>query len=297
MTSARGPLQPLGPGRAVVTRAAPPAHLAGLVRHYWSARWDVPDGAVQVQRVLTYPSCNLVVETGAGAEGMLYGPVTGLSTRRLAGRGTAFGVLLQPAAGALLSDVPMPRLADSGRPAAAIGFTAGPDIAALLPLGLDGDDAGAAGRAHGGTTGAPEDDDGRVAPASYARPFEDWLAARLPDGADPEGALVNRIAEEVEADPALLRVRELAARFEIGERTLQRLVRARLGLTPKWLIQRRRLQEAAARLADGAGPDLARLAHSLDYADQAHFSRDFSAVTGMSPGRYLGQLGTGPATR
>lgn len=266
-----------------LTRIDPVPKLAGLVRHYWIPRWDIPDGTDHEQRILAYPACNLIVESGGtvpDADGTLFGPVTGLTRRRLAGTGSAFGVLLQPAAGALLSDVPMAELADASRPAGAIGFTAGPAIAADL--------AGSPGR---------EPVRESSTPPSCVVIFEQWLAARLPDGVDAEGLLVNRIADAVEDDGGLLQVRVLAARFGLGERALQRLVHARLGLTPKWLIQRRRLQEAAHRLSQGSGPDLARLAYALGYADQAHFSRDFSTVTGMTPTQYLRQPGTAPTTR
>jgi AraC-like DNA-binding protein len=62
-------------------------------------------------------------------------------------------------------------------------------------------------------------------------------------------------------------------------------VRRRLGLTPKWLIQRRRLQEAAEHLR-GRGTTLAEVSALLGYADQPHFSRDFARVTGMTPGAF-----------
>ncbi len=59
----------------------------------------------------------------------------------------------------------------------------------------------------------------------------------------------------------------------------------RLGLTPRWLVQRRRLHEAADRLRRGE-TDLAGLAAYLGYADQAHLSREFKAVTGSTPASF-----------
>ncbi|HXD29112.1 MAG TPA: helix-turn-helix domain-containing protein [Arthrobacter sp.] len=296
MPTSRGPLHPAGPGRVELARFDPSPELADLVRHYWVPRWDIPPEASHEQRILAYPACNLVVEVGGDSpdpQGRLFGPMGGLSRRRLGGRGSAFGVLFQPAAGALLSDIPMPELVDGSRPAEAIGFTAGREIADALADGRE-DLPRAAGRPP--SPSGAEAARGTGTPPSYLEIFETWLSSRLPAGVDAEGLLVNRVAEAVEHDGGLLQVRALAFRFGLGERTLQRLVHDRIGLTPKWLIQRRRLQEAAYRLAQGAGPDLARLAHALGYADQAHFSRDFSAVTGMSPTQYLRQLGTRPAT-
>ena len=88
------------------------------------------------------------------------------------------------------------------------------------------------------------------------------------------------------------RVEDVTARFDLSERALQRLGRRRVGLGAKWIIQRRRLHEAVELLRAGAAapPDAATLADvaaTLGYSDQAHFTRDFRAVTGMTPGRFL----------
>jgi AraC-like DNA-binding protein len=69
-------------------------------------------------------------------------------------------------------------------------------------------------------------------------------------------------------------------------RRLQRLFSDYVGVGPKWVIRRYRLHEAAARAADGAGLDLVRLAAELGYADQAHLTRDFTAMVGVPPARY-----------
>lgn len=73
----------------------------------------------------------------------------------------------------------------------------------------------------------------------------------------------------------------------LGERALQRLTARRLGLSPAWLVRRRRLHEASSRLRDGR-VRLADLAAELGYADQAHLTRDFRAATGLTPGRFAG---------
>jgi AraC-like DNA-binding protein len=113
--------------------------------------------------------------------------------------------------------------------------------------------------------------------------FGDVLRPLLP--VDAEGELVNRVVAFVERDREVVRVAQVCAEFGLSERALQRLVRRRLGLTPKWLIQRRRLQEAAERLRS-RGTTLAEVSALLGYADQPHFSRDFSRVTGMTPGTF-----------
>jgi AraC-like DNA-binding protein len=69
-------------------------------------------------------------------------------------------------------------------------------------------------------------------------------------------------------------------------------------VSPKWVLQRYRLHEAAERIAEGrealadgeaAGRhrwDWAATALELGYVDQAHFIRDFKALIGASPAQY-----------
>jgi AraC-like DNA-binding protein len=59
-----------------------------------------------------------------------------------------------------------------------------------------------------------------------------------------------------------------------------------VGLSPAAMIRRRRLQEAARRVREEPGTDLASLAAELGYADHAHLTRDFRAVLGVAPRVY-----------
>ena len=108
---------------------------------------------------------------------------------------------------------------------------------------------------------------------------------------DKDGIVVNAVVRAVESEAGIQRVSQICERFGVNERFLQRLSAERIGLTPKWLIRRRRLQEAARHLA-GDASGLADLAASLGYADQAHFQRDFKSVTGLTPVTYARQRGS-----
>ena len=87
--------------------------------------------------------------------------------------------------------------------------------------------------------------------------------------------------------------------FGVGVRTLQRLFDETVGVSPKWVIQRYRLHEAAARMAAAAAIDWADIALELGYADQAHFIRDFRKLVGRSPADYVKVFGKArpPAAR
>jgi AraC-like DNA-binding protein len=256
-----------------IHRFAPSPDLAGLVRRYWMPVWSLPDGQVSVQRVLQYPVCLLVV---SDSYALFVGVRTGLSTQELTGSGWALGAMLQPATGGTLLRGPVSEVTDEVR-----------DLDAVP--GLDG--AGLTARVRAAVGADPDDPDRHQAAVSAV---EEALRPLLP--VDEEGQLVNAVVEYVEGDPEVRRVAQVCAKFDLTERTLQRLTARRLGLTPKWLIQRRRLHDAAARLtvgdvdpSTGPGHRLAGVAADLGYADQAHFTRDFRTVTGLTPGEYAAE--------
>ncbi|WP_339329315.1 helix-turn-helix domain-containing protein [Cohnella caldifontis] len=64
-----------------------------------------------------------------------------------------------------------------------------------------------------------------------------------------------------------------------------------VGVSPKWVIRRFRLQEAAELIDKDGASDWAALSAKLGYYDQAHFIKDFKAVTGRSPEAYAREAG------
>jgi AraC-like DNA-binding protein len=245
-------------------RYQPAADLRDLVQRYWVPVWSVPVGETAPQRVLQYPVCLLVV---SGEYARFYGVVSGTSTTVLAGDGWAVGVMLQPAAGYLVARRPVAELTDRY---VDVSEVLGTERGTRLV-----DDVRAAMGADPWST----DSHTRAIAA-----LEDVLRTALP--VDGEGLLVNRLVHLVESRADVVRVAQICDELGLSERSLQRLVHRRLGLTPKWLIQRRRLQEAAEHLRTGttAVSDVAAL---LGYADQPHLHHDFARVTGMTPGALL----------
>jgi AraC-like DNA-binding protein len=59
-----------------------------------------------------------------------------------------------------------------------------------------------------------------------------------------------------------------------------------VGVSPKWVIRRYRLYEAAERAARGTEVRWADLAAELGFSDQAHLTREFTEALGMPPERY-----------
>ena len=257
-----------------IIRFAPRADLADVVRRCWLPIWDLPPGEVSVQKVLQYPVCLLVISADYA---LLVGPSTGLSTRELRGSGWALGTMLAPAAGALLLDGPVSAVTDTSL-----------DLERVP--GIDG--SALVGRVRAALSADPTVD---TAQRCAVQAIQQALAGLLP--VDEEGLLVNAVVECVEHDSGVQRVSQVCEKFALGERTLQRLTARRIGLSPKWLVQRRRLHEAAEQLGEASRPELAVLATDLGYADQAHFGRHFRAVTGFTPAEFAAQRSGGHSPR
>ncbi|MDI6105659.1 helix-turn-helix domain-containing protein [Actinoplanes sp. NEAU-A12] len=242
-------------------RHAPSADLTTLLRRFWIPVWSVPAGKETPRKVLQDPVCQVVI---GGDYARFYGVAPELSTTTLTGDGWAVGLTLAPATGYLIAG---PTGAWNDRYV---------DLEDVL-----GDDARAlTDRVREAMAPDPHD---RAAHRIAMSACEDAVRRFLP--VDAEGELTNAVVAAVEEDPEILQVAQICERFDLGERALQRLLRRRLGLTPKCIIQRRRLQEAAERLGEEAGTH-AELAAAVGYADQSHMIRDFIHVTGMTPKQF-----------
>jgi AraC-like DNA-binding protein len=249
-----------------IFRYAPGPGMADLVRRYWIPVWSMPPGESTVQRVLQYPVCLLVV---SHEYSIMVGVDTGLGRQELTGAGWALGGMLQPAAGSMLLGGPVSQLTDRRIPLTDVPGVDGAAVTEQIRSALR--PTPSAESAHRAAITALED------------------ALRGLGPVDEEGLLVNRIVGYVEQRTDIQRVGQVCDEFGIGERALQRLTARRIGLSPKWLIQRRRLHEAAERLRTGDRVDLAAVAADLGYADQAHFTRDFRTVTGVTPGSFAAE--------
>ncbi|WNG80941.1 helix-turn-helix domain-containing protein [Mycobacterium sp. ITM-2016-00316] len=250
--------------RAAIHMSRPVAspEFAGLIRRFWLPVWQVPPGEVYTQRVLQYPVCLLVVTADYAR---FYGPATGLTGTPLSGDGWAAGVMFEPAAGTLLTGGEVTRWTDGHVEVAEVLGAAGVVLAEQIRTTMASDPVAAQTQ------------------SAVVEHYHDFLRGYLP--VDGQGLLVNEVVSYVEDNPEVNRVADVCARFAIGERSLQRLIRHRVGLTPKWLVRRRRIQDATWRLRTGA-TTIAALAADLGYADEAHLSRDFRRVTGMTPGAF-----------
>jgi AraC-like DNA-binding protein len=245
--------------RFALNRYPPPADLAPFVDFCWVLRWDLRGRPPHDQAILPHPNVNLGFEATGAA---VYGIDTKIFRRRLSGEGKALGIRFRPGGFRPFYGQPVVTLNDGVVPAHRI-------------LGPAADEAWAAVMAD---------------TASDAVMFE--AAVALLRGAAPaEDPVVEQVAELtalITRDQGLYRVAQLAEVSGLSERRLQRMFADYVGVSPKWVMRRARLHQAALR-AEAGGPaavNWAELAAELGYADQAHLTRDFTATIGVPPARY-----------
>lgn len=237
-------------------RYHPSTDLDAYVEHYWVVEWDLRGQPPYRAETLPHPSVHMIFE--AGGRSRIRGPARAKFSRLLKGKGGVFAVKFTPAGFHPFARVPVSKFTDT--------------VVSLRTV--FGGNALALDRA----VRATRTDAARI------EIVEAFLRRRLREP-DHDVPRVSGIVYQAAGDRMLVKVDDLVERFATNKRTLQRLFTKYVGVSPKWVIQRYRLHEAAARLA-AAPVDHAALAVELGYADQAHFARDFKAIVGVSPAAY-----------
>lgn len=241
------------------------------VRWWWAAEWDLPEGAVSSQQVLSHPTTNLVVENSAV---VFSGPTTRASTKTLAGRGWAVGAALKPAA---LDNV----LELDGMPSA-LAETVDQQI--TLP--------GLPPRSNISAAMSPPDTGSETDNATFGQRVEraiaaygEWIcAAWQPPSA--AGVLATQLVETSAGATNSHSVADVAVQVGTSVRTLQRVAATHIGLTPQVILNRARVQDVATRLRETPEASIASIACELGYSDHAHLTRDFRRHVGQSPQSY-----------
>jgi AraC-like DNA-binding protein len=239
------------------------ADLKPFIENFWIVAWDLRGQEPHVQKTLPYPCVHLVFDAGRTA---IFGVMRGAFEYKLAGLGRVLGVRFRPGGFRAILGRPVATITDRTI-----------SLSSVYELDSDATEAAVL---------AGEDDAGMMQAA------ETILRTRLPP-VDETVDLVQGIIERIAADRTLNRVDELCTQVDLGERALQRLFSDYVGVSPKWVIRRSRLHDAASRLANAEDVNLTHLAQDLGYSDQAHFARDFKAIVGRSPSDYRRSASSG----
>ena len=239
------------------------------VTHVLAYREDIAAGCDVVERVLPDGALRLVFNLGASVSSdqtpaaILIGAHTSPVTLRLRGAIDGLSVTLGPGAAQALFGLPAGEIARHHR-------------AAGVALAWRCAAAARTADAHRGR---------RVAHARAA-----GRAAAAAAGADATAlALVNRATALLRGSEATTRsVRDVAAAVGVGERRLQQLFHAHVGLSPRTFGRLARLHGMLRVLRrQAARPAWAALAADGGYYDQAHLANEFRVLCGVTPAEFM----------
>lgn len=107
-------------------------------------------------------------------------------------------------------------------------------------------------------------------------------------------ALLSGAEEAQQMQPGLEEVLTLhdthvaraAASVCLSESHFRKLFKAGIGIGPKQFVRIRRIDRAVRAMAAGTARSLTELAYELGFYDQAHFIRDFKAITSLTPSAF-----------
>jgi AraC-like DNA-binding protein len=249
---------PMPNGASGLTRYWPSADLAPFIEHFWIVRWDLR--APIVAETVPHLSIHITIETTGRAE--IVGVMDTKFSRIIEGRGRVVGTKFRPGAFRAFVKQPVAGFGNRRVPLSDVFVGSGRLPARILRL--DNDLQGIA--------------------------IIEAFLRRLRPKSDDAMILCGRVTARIAEDRSIARVEQVVREFGVGLRQLQRNFKEYVGVSPKWIIQRYRLLEAAERMALGTKVSGADLAADLGYADQAHFIRDFKSFVGRTPADYLRSL-------
>lgn len=230
--------------------------LSCFIEQYWMVAWDLRGQPPQVQETLPHPTIHLVFEKD---NSNIFGVPTGKFTRLLEGQGQVFGIKFRPGGFYPFVKAPVSSFTDK---LIEVQEVFGPESKALERALLSLEDE-----------------------SKMLELAEDFLRQQSPQP-DENLDLIGRVFERIITDRTILKVDELVDRLDLTKRTLQRMFSQYVGVSPKWVIKRYRLHEAAAQLAASSVADWPKMALDLGYFDQAHFIKDFKTLVGKTPAEY-----------
>ncbi|WP_068777777.1 helix-turn-helix domain-containing protein [Paenibacillus sp. FJAT-26967] len=239
-----------------MTRVIPSRDLRPFITHYWLIAWDLRGQNSYRQEVLQHPGVNLVFERG---ETCVHGVRKGRSSYLLQEQGEVFGILFRPGGFHPFLQEPISSLTDQSVPL-------------NLLFDVDSD-------ALEETLFSMETESDRI------QVVERFLRNQHPKR-DSQIEFINEIVHYIIEHREINRVEDIAVHFSLSPRTLQRMFNLYVGVSPKWVIQRSRIQDAVELADGGVTPEWSKLALDLGYYDQAHFIKDFKTVVGSSPHEY-----------
>jgi AraC-like DNA-binding protein len=245
----------------------PCPQLARHVRYFWILENDVSDGVARTFRVFSDGCPGLIFQqTGdvAGKLGtcfshslFLYGQSTRHTEQVTTGKFRTIGVYFYPDALKSIFGIDASLLTDKDT-----------DLASVISR-TDGDI-----------------EEQLLNASSEAKQIEilsDLFIRKMVSNKTPRAANLQFGLEYIASNKGGLSLKEVQSQLCVTERTLERMFRESIGISPKLFLRITRFQCALNLIRTGSFSSFSEVAHNSDYADQSHFIRDFKAFSGIVP--------------
>jgi AraC-like DNA-binding protein len=254
-------------------RYRPAAPLDRYVQCFWWSRRDspqeycehiLPSGGVQLlfalheTPILCWPGA-LSKRKFAWSGSLVHGPQWNYYMAGPKPRGAVAGVAFRPGAAAAVLGLPMEELADRHVSLSTLWGRRGQELHERLMAATDSEVFGI---------------------------LEQSLRASIQQSLLMHSAVAQALST-FSATRSSVRVTEVQRESGYSPKHFIMLFRAAVGLTPKHYCRIQRFNTVLRLLASPNKRDLAEIATSGGYADQAHFTREFRELAGTTPTQYL----------
>jgi AraC-like DNA-binding protein len=237
-------------------RTPPCAALQTLIEFFYEISWNMSVGEKQLIESLPAPTVHLIFMNG---EAEISGPIKQHFSYLMENQGRLFGAKFWPGSFRTICDKHLSKLTDKRLPAEMI---LGDSVLPVTKAFFCSNQA-----------------DERL---SIVQNY--LLCLYKPN--DEKLPIIKKVFEDIDQQKTIFTVAQLATLQKMTVRSLQRLFKEYIGVSPKWAIQLFRLREAARQMESQSRIDFSQLALELGYSDQAHFGKHFKRITGKTPKSY-----------
>jgi AraC-like DNA-binding protein len=94
---------------------------------------------------------------------------------------------------------------------------------------------------------------------------------------------VNEVFKYINKRKGILRIKDICENFNTTPRSLQRAFKEETGLSPKDILNLRRMNYAVELITEDRNLHLAELSQMCGFYDQSHFTKEIKKRTGFKP--------------
>lgn len=236
-------------------RFFPRAELADWIEQFWLVDWDLGTSNSHTQRNLPDPNFHLVITDGRVT---ITGPVSKVYAYTMEKKGRIIGVKFCLGGLNALLPFPVERYVDTEIPAQDI---LGNDVCTALMSALS-----------------------QSSDSNVVAILEQYLSPFVTSQSD-QHSLAQELVAWIKQNEDVVRLEQVASYAGLSQRTVQRLFKDCIGLSPKWLIRKYRLHHAIAAL-DNQQTSILDIVERLGYTDQSHLINDFKSLLDVTPQAY-----------